>query len=154
MTIYLLFLPSLSPHSPPLSPSTPPNLAQYPSPHQTLPNSPLTPPPGTGFATFTLPPPLRRLTLGICMDLNAQPPALWSVAEGPYEIAEHARKEGSGLLVLLNNWLDSGECVCARACWRGGNTDVSTSGLRVICGILCSAVEENGDCNAMERASF
>ena len=73
-------------------------------------SSQLTPtPPGTGFATFTLPPPLRRLTLGICMDLNAQPPALWSVAEGPYEIAEHARKEGSGLLVLLNNWLDSGE---------------------------------------------
>ncbi|KAL1719054.1 carbon-nitrogen hydrolase [Schizophyllum commune] len=77
--------------------------------------------PGTGFATLTLPAPLRRLTLGICMDLNAQPPALWSVAEGPYEIAEHARKEGSGLLVLLNNWLDSGEELEEEKDWRTMN---------------------------------
>ncbi|KAI5897135.1 carbon-nitrogen hydrolase [Schizophyllum commune H4-8] len=94
--------------------------------------------PGTGFATFTLPlplcrsslppplgrlnvPPPFRLTLGICMDLNAQPPALWSVAEGPYEIAEHARREGSGLLVLLNNWLDSGEELEEDKDWRTMN---------------------------------
>ena len=37
----------------------------------------LTPTPGTGFATFDLPPPLGTLSLGICMDLNVQPPALW-----------------------------------------------------------------------------
>ncbi|TRM63894.1 carbon-nitrogen hydrolase [Schizophyllum amplum] len=64
--------------------------------------------PGTGFASFVLPGTLKRMTLGICMDLNAQPPAEWSVAEGPYEIAEHARAHGSNLLILLNNWLDSG----------------------------------------------
>ncbi|KAL1742339.1 carbon-nitrogen hydrolase [Schizophyllum fasciatum] len=65
--------------------------------------------PGTGFASFALPAPLRRMTLGICMDLNAQPPAIWTLEEGPYEIAEHARAHRSHLLVLLNNWLDSGE---------------------------------------------
>jgi len=63
--------------------------------------------PGPGFATLHLPPPLNTVTLGICMDLNPRSP--WTLNGGPYELAEHCLKTGSGLLVLLNAWLDSGE---------------------------------------------
>jgi len=61
--------------------------------------------PGTGFATFRLPPPLNTVTLGICMDLN--PRSSWTVEGGPYELADHCLKTGSSLLILLNAWLDS-----------------------------------------------
>ncbi|GBE85124.1 carbon-nitrogen hydrolase [Sparassis latifolia] len=63
---------------------------------------------GTGFATFTLPSPLGTLALGICMDLNPQPPTMWTLAEGPYELAEHCRARKANVLVLLNSWLESG----------------------------------------------
>lgn len=63
---------------------------------------------GNGFMTFNLPPPLGTVTLGICMDLNPQPPAEWTLEDGPYEIADHVVTHNSNLLVLLNAWLDSG----------------------------------------------
>lgn len=40
------------------------------------------------------------------MDLNPQPPAEWTSAAGPYELADHCVKHKSKLLVLLNAWLD------------------------------------------------
>ncbi|KIP08928.1 hypothetical protein PHLGIDRAFT_23215 [Phlebiopsis gigantea 11061_1 CR5-6] len=63
--------------------------------------------PGTGFATYQLPHPLHTMVLGICMDLNAQPPALWTLEDGPYEIAQHCLDKKANVLVLLNAWLDS-----------------------------------------------
>ncbi|TFK45337.1 carbon-nitrogen hydrolase [Heliocybe sulcata] len=63
--------------------------------------------PGTGLATFYLPPPLGTLTLGICMDLNPIQPATWSLEEGPYEVADHAVMTDSDTVVLLNAWLAS-----------------------------------------------
>ncbi|KZT73961.1 carbon-nitrogen hydrolase [Daedalea quercina L-15889] len=64
--------------------------------------------PGTGLATFDLPPPLGTVTLAICMDLNVLPPAEWNPDGGPYEVAEHCISTNSNLLILLNAWLDSG----------------------------------------------
>lgn len=43
------------------------------------------------------------------MDLNAQPPAIWTLANGPYEIADHCIEKKTNILLLLNAWLDSGE---------------------------------------------
>ncbi|KAF4590237.1 Carbon-nitrogen hydrolase [Pleurotus pulmonarius] len=62
---------------------------------------------GTGFATIKLPPPLRTVCLGICMDLNAQPPYDWTIEEGPYELADHCITHKANLLILLNAWLQS-----------------------------------------------
>lgn len=52
--------------------------------------------------------------MGICMDLNPHPPADWTLAGGPYEIADYCRlsdpgkpKKRTNILVLLNAWLDS-----------------------------------------------
>jgi len=42
------------------------------------------------------------------MDLNPQSPS-WTLDEGPYELADHCQKTESGLLILLNAWLDSEE---------------------------------------------
>lgn len=64
---------------------------------------------GPGFMTFSLPPPLRSVTLSICMDLNAQPPHSWTTADGPYELADYCLKEKTNVLVLLNAWIDSAE---------------------------------------------
>ncbi|KAJ7069451.1 hypothetical protein C8F01DRAFT_1112787 [Mycena amicta] len=70
--------------------------------------------PGNGFATFTIP--LRtgtsqsaRVSVGICMDLNAAPPYDWTTEEGPYELADYALSQQADLLLLLNAWLDSRE---------------------------------------------
>ncbi|EKM51564.1 uncharacterized protein PHACADRAFT_150048 [Phanerochaete carnosa HHB-10118-sp] len=63
--------------------------------------------PGTGFATYKLPHPIHTMALGICMDLNAQPPALWTLKDGPYEIAQHCIEKRANVLLLLNAWLDS-----------------------------------------------
>ncbi|KDQ62726.1 hypothetical protein JAAARDRAFT_30627 [Jaapia argillacea MUCL 33604] len=63
--------------------------------------------PGTGFTTFSLPSPLDTMSMGICMDLNPQPPADWTLAERPYEIADYCLTKGTRVLVLLNAWLDS-----------------------------------------------
>lgn len=41
------------------------------------------------------------------MDLNAQPPAVWDTLDGPYELARHHLASKSGILILLNAWLDS-----------------------------------------------
>ena len=41
------------------------------------------------------------------MDLNAQPPALWTLEDGPYEIADHVVQSKAHVLLLLNAWLDS-----------------------------------------------
>ncbi|KAJ7741349.1 carbon-nitrogen hydrolase [Mycena metata] len=66
--------------------------------------------PGNGLATFALPPPLRTVSLGICMDLNPHPPPhSWTIENGPYEVADHCLIEKTNVLVLLNAWLDSGE---------------------------------------------
>ncbi|KAL0567815.1 hypothetical protein V5O48_014175, partial [Marasmius crinis-equi] len=62
---------------------------------------------GGGFKTFDLPSPLRRVSIGICMDLNVQPPAVWDSLDGPYELASYAHSQGSDVLILLNAWLDS-----------------------------------------------
>lgn len=64
---------------------------------------------GNGFLSITLPDPLRRVTLGICMDINVQPPAEWTSLEGPYELATHTLSQRSNVLILLNNWLQSDE---------------------------------------------
>ncbi|GLB38646.1 putative carbon-nitrogen hydrolase [Lyophyllum shimeji] len=80
--------------------------------------------PGTGFTSFSLPlwtasplpgsaegappPQTLKVTLGICMDLNPHPPALWTSAEGPYELADYCMETQSKLLVLLDAWLYSG----------------------------------------------
>ncbi|KAJ3747598.1 carbon-nitrogen hydrolase [Lentinula detonsa] len=63
--------------------------------------------PGTGFATFHLPSPLRTLSFGICNDLNVAESDTWTLEEGPYEIANYALTQNADILVLLNAWLDS-----------------------------------------------
>ena len=73
---------------------------------------------GTGFTTFHLPPPLNTVSLGICMDLNVQPPATWDFALGPYEVAEYCIAQKTNLLVLLNAWLDSKESREDDTDWR------------------------------------
>jgi len=65
--------------------------------------------PGTGFMTFRLPAPLNTVSMGICMDLNCQPPAEWGLESGPYEIADYSIDQKSNVLILLNAWLDSGD---------------------------------------------
>ena len=40
------------------------------------------------------------------MDLNPRSLS-WTIDEGPYELADHCLRTGSGLLILLNAWLDS-----------------------------------------------
>jgi protein N-terminal amidase len=57
--------------------------------------------------TLDLPSPLNRVTIGICMDLNAQSSS-WSLDEGPYELAQHVLDTKADTLLLLNAWLDSG----------------------------------------------
>jgi len=64
--------------------------------------------PGTGFTTFSLPSPLNAVSLGICMDLNTQPPAHWKLETGPYELADYCLLKKTKLLILLNAWIDSG----------------------------------------------
>jgi len=73
---------------------------------------------GSGFVSFELPPPLGVVTLGICMDLNAQPPAIWTTLKGPYEIADYCILRKTNLLVMLNAWLDSREDVEESHDWR------------------------------------
>jgi len=63
--------------------------------------------PGTGFTAFDLPVPLGRTVVAICMDLNPFPPAEWTSAEGPFEVAEYVCDTDANTLVLLCNWLDS-----------------------------------------------
>lgn len=65
--------------------------------------------PGTGFALLELPEPYNiRVALGICMDLNVQPPSEWeSIEDGPYELASFASDKKADLLILLNAWLAS-----------------------------------------------
>lgn len=80
---------------------------------------------GTGFTTFSIPLPASlpaapdtnnateppeptNVTFGICMDLNPQPPVLWTSSEGPYELADYCIQNKTRLLILLNAWLDSG----------------------------------------------
>lgn len=41
------------------------------------------------------------------MDLNTQPPALWTIEDGPYEIADYCVERNANVLILLNAWLDS-----------------------------------------------
>lgn len=73
---------------------------------------------GTGFASFDLPHPLHTVALGICMDLNAQPPAMWTLEDGPYELADHCIQKKANVLILLNAWLDSGEELEDPRDWR------------------------------------
>ncbi|KAK1230818.1 hypothetical protein PQX77_006090 [Marasmius sp. AFHP31] len=72
---------------------------------------------GSGFRTFDLPFPLRRVSIGICMDLNVQPPAVWDSLDGPYELASYTHAQDSDVLILLNAWLDSGKDVEERSDW-------------------------------------
>ncbi|KAF9262995.1 carbon-nitrogen hydrolase [Marasmius fiardii PR-910] len=64
---------------------------------------------GSGFKTFDLPSPLRRVSVGICMDLNVHPPHEWTSLDGPYELATYTQSQDSNVLILLNCWLDSGK---------------------------------------------
>lgn len=73
---------------------------------------------GTGFATYELPHPLHTVAFGICMDLNTQPPAEWSLEDGPYEIADHCIQKNANVLLLLNAWLDSGDELEDPKDWR------------------------------------
>lgn len=63
--------------------------------------------PGTGFATFGLGQSLGRVSLGICMDLNPFPGAVWTTDNAPYELAQYVIDENTNLLVVLCAWLDS-----------------------------------------------
>lgn len=74
--------------------------------------------PGTGFMTLHLPAPLNTVSLGICMDLNCQPPSEWGLETGPYEIADHCIDNQSNVLILLNAWLDSKEQEESDEDWR------------------------------------
>ncbi|KAF8513774.1 hydrolase [Gautieria morchelliformis] len=62
---------------------------------------------GTGFGLLDLGHPLGRISLGICMDLNPFPPAIWNTEEGPYELANFAIDNDTRLVVILCAWLDS-----------------------------------------------
>ncbi|KIO27027.1 hypothetical protein M407DRAFT_243489 [Tulasnella calospora MUT 4182] len=72
---------------------------------------------GTGFTTFELPPPLKKLAIGICMDLNPNPASYETLANGnasdvvkePYELAEFCIEQGVDTLVIPCAWLDSEE---------------------------------------------
>ncbi|KAH8114496.1 hydrolase [Phellopilus nigrolimitatus] len=65
------------------------------------------------FSLSKLPSEVQTMSMGICMDLNPHPPSLWSLEDGPYEIADYCRntvdKPRTKILVLLNAWLDSQE---------------------------------------------
>ncbi|EJC98131.1 hydrolase [Fomitiporia mediterranea MF3/22] len=60
-----------------------------------------------------LPDEVQTLSIGICMDLNPRPPTLWTLKDGPYEMANYCRstegKPRTNILLLLNAWLDSKE---------------------------------------------
>ncbi|CCM04918.1 uncharacterized protein FIBRA_07115 [Fibroporia radiculosa] len=77
--------------------------------------------PGTGFVTFDLPSPLNTVSLGICMDLNTEPPAMWTLLDGPYEMANYCIERKTTLLVLLNAWLDSGRGSDEETDWQTVN---------------------------------
>lgn len=62
---------------------------------------------GSGFGLFELGNPIGRVSLGICMDLNPFPPAIWTSQDGPYELANFACDNAVSLLVVLCAWLDS-----------------------------------------------
>ena len=62
---------------------------------------------GTGFGIFDIGDPLGRVSVGICMDLNPFPPAIWNSREGPYELASFAIDNDTRLLIILCAWLDS-----------------------------------------------
>lgn len=51
------------------------------------------------------------MTIGICNDLNVQPPASWTLEEGagPYELADHCISQKTNLHLLLDAWLKSGD---------------------------------------------
>jgi protein N-terminal amidase len=62
---------------------------------------------GAGFGLLDLGNPLGRISLGICMDLNPFPPAIWNSEEGPYELASFVIDNDTRLVVILCAWLDS-----------------------------------------------
>ena len=62
---------------------------------------------GTGFGFFDLGTPLGRVSVGICMDLNPFPPAIWNSREGPYELASFAIDNDTRLVIILCAWMDS-----------------------------------------------
>lgn len=72
---------------------------------------------GTGFTTFELPPPLKKLAIGICMDLNPNPASSETLEKGNasdvvrelYELAEFCIEQGVDTLVIPCAWLDSEE---------------------------------------------
>ncbi|KIJ54807.1 hypothetical protein M422DRAFT_24696 [Sphaerobolus stellatus SS14] len=63
---------------------------------------------GDGFQIYNLGDILGRISLGICMDLNPFPSAVWtSLDDGPYELAAYVKEQDTRLLVILCAWLDS-----------------------------------------------
>lgn len=114
--------------------------------------------PGTGFVTFSLPPPLNSVSLGICMDLNVQKPLDWETIEGPCEIASYCVAEKSNILLLLNAWLESPEDSGDSHAWTTMNfwahrlrplwepqEGVSTNDRREINVVICNRTgNENG----------
>ncbi|KAG8983195.1 Carbon-nitrogen hydrolase, partial [Tulasnella sp. 427] len=63
---------------------------------------------GTGFTTFELPPPLKKLAIGICMDLSPNPASYEALENGknadvvrePYELAEFCIEQKVDTLVI------------------------------------------------------
>lgn len=76
------------------------------------------------------------------MDLNAQPPLLWSLEDGPYEIADFCLEKKANVLVLLNAWLDSGEELENAKDWRTLNFWVAR--LRPLWA-RCQELEDEGE---------
>ncbi|KAF7980661.1 hypothetical protein HWV62_37077 [Athelia sp. TMB] len=76
---------------------------------------------GTGFTTFTLPPPLNTVSFGICNDLNINGLTEWSLEDGPYEIADYCISQKSDLLILLDAWLDSDKASTDESDWSNIN---------------------------------
>ncbi|KAG8989088.1 Carbon-nitrogen hydrolase [Tulasnella sp. 427] len=72
---------------------------------------------GTGFTTFELPPPLKKLAIGICMDLSPNPASYEALENGknadvvrePFELAEFCIEQKVDTLVIPCAWLDSEE---------------------------------------------
>ncbi|KAG8931599.1 Carbon-nitrogen hydrolase [Tulasnella sp. 418] len=64
---------------------------------------------GEGFSHFDLPPPLNRLSIGICMDLNSNPKTQWENGLPPCELADYCIDNDVRLLVVPCAWKDSDE---------------------------------------------
>ncbi|KAF4617422.1 hypothetical protein D9613_006199 [Agrocybe pediades] len=61
---------------------------------------------GDEFTSFTLPLPLKTLSIGVCRDINPHEEH-GRQDGGPFEIADYCLSKNTDVLVLLNAWTDS-----------------------------------------------